>query len=193
MTSGTGAMNSLASDDWTGIDAGDYVFEGGRVRGPEGSDFDLSFAEAASLLGTRPVIENGSFQSDLVATGSLHGAQAARVRVGGDVGAAEVDQLLHDLGREEALASAAHRLEAGRVSRRPAARSRRTAGATRSTSISTVAGSPCSSGSTSFDAGSMSSSTRTRPSRTSLDTRATTAASVPYWTDGKPSSRSRAV
>lgn len=84
----------------TGIAAGDYVFEGGRVRGPEGSDFDLSFAEAASLLGTRPVIENGSFQSDLVATGSLHGAQAARVRVDTFTGRVEVVKMvaIHDQG-----------------------------------------------------------------------------------------------
>ena len=84
----------------TDIAVGDFTFEGSRVRGPEGSGFDLGFAEAASLLGTRPVIASGSFKSELAASGVLHGAQAARVRVDTFTGRVEVVKMvaIHDQG-----------------------------------------------------------------------------------------------
>src|SRR6185295_3834127 len=81
---------------------------------------------------------------------------------------------------------------AGRSNTLPTVRNTSTAGETRSTSTSTVAGSPCWNGRREPRIGWASSSTRMLPPRGSLATRATVAARSPNWMDGNPTSRTRA-
>src|SRR3984957_6610958 len=73
----------------------------------------------------------------------------------------------------------------------PAFRSRNEAGETVSIATSSVPGNPCCSGIRPLVCGA--SSTRTRPSRTSLPTLRTLAVRAPYSSQGTPSSRSQAV
>ena len=92
--------------------AGQLAFQVNRVHSQgQGSSLRSSFTGSVELADTSAnlggsysglpfEIENGSFQSDLVATGSLHGAQAARVRVDTFTGRVEVVKMvaIHDQG-----------------------------------------------------------------------------------------------
>lgn len=66
----------------TEVAPGGYVWEGGSIRTQDGS-FDVPFADACALLGNKAITASAGFdESDhLAASGRLHGAQAARVRV----------------------------------------------------------------------------------------------------------------
>ena len=69
-----------------------------RVRGEE--DLTLSFAEVCALLGNQPLAVRGAFDGDLAATGTLHGAQGAKVEVDTLTGRVRVLDMVavHDQG-----------------------------------------------------------------------------------------------
>lgn len=64
-----------------GAPVGGYLWRDGLVvvRGEE--DRAMSFGEVCALLGNQPLAVRGRYRGELAATGTLHGAQAVRVRV----------------------------------------------------------------------------------------------------------------
>lgn len=86
--------------DVLGAPIGGYEWVDGlvRVRGEE--DLTLSFAEVCALLGNQPLAVRGAFDGDLAATGTLHGAQGAKVEVDTLTGRVRVLDMVavHDQG-----------------------------------------------------------------------------------------------
>lgn len=86
--------------DVLGAPVGGYEWVDGlvRVRGEE--DLTLSFAEVCALLGNQPLAVRGAFDGDLAATGTLHGAQGAKVEVDTLTGRVRVLDMVavHDQG-----------------------------------------------------------------------------------------------
>ncbi|QDU69796.1 xanthine dehydrogenase family protein molybdopterin-binding subunit [Engelhardtia mirabilis] len=83
-----------------GAEVGDYEWVRGRVRVAGEGDMTMSFGEVCALLGNQPLSVRGEYDGSLDADGSLHGAQAARVRVDTLTGRVEVLDMVatHDQG-----------------------------------------------------------------------------------------------